>query len=67
MVQILRGGSRILPKRGGARPVGVPGFWEEGLVNQAFGYSSFLKGSGSFITHKRRTIKEKKIQVKFIM
>ena len=46
-----RGESRILWKVGFARPVGVPGLWEDGLVNQAFGYSSFLKDGGSFITY----------------
>ena len=35
---------------GFARPVGIPGFSEEGVVNQAYGYSSFLKDGGSFIT-----------------
>ena len=39
---------------------GVPGFCEEGLVNQAFDYSSFLKDIGSFITYTRHIIKDTK-------
>ena len=38
-----------------------------GVVNQAFGYSCFLKDGGSFITYIRCIIKEKKMKVKFIM
>ena len=50
--------SRILWKKGIVRPVGVPGFWEEGVVNQSFGYSTSLKGSGSFISYIRCIITE---------
>ena len=49
-----------------ARSVGVPGFGEDGAVNQAFGYSSFLKEGDSFITYTRCPSKEKK-KVKFIV
>ena len=59
ILQQVRGGSRSFWKGGFARPIRFPGLWD-GLVNQAFGYSSFLKDGDSFITYIRCTIKEKR-------